>query len=105
MAPRRIPSATINARGYRSLRAQGRRLSSTATSHRHFAVPHGRPGGEAFGRIDDGVGVEAVMAVEVVDGAGLAEMLDTERLNTMPAHAAKPTQRRRMAVDHSDDAA
>jgi hypothetical protein len=29
--------------------------------------------------VDDGIGVHAVMAVEIVDGAGLAEMLDAER--------------------------
>src|ERR1700721_2742439 len=73
--------------------------------HRHFAVPHWRPRREAFGGVDDGVGVEAVMAIEVVDGAGLAEMLDAERLDAMPAHAAEPAERGRMAVDHGDDAA
>jgi len=31
--------------------------------HRHFAVPHRRAGGQAFGGIDDGVGVEAVVAL------------------------------------------
>ena len=37
--------------------------------------------------------------------AGLAEMLDAERFDPMAAHAAEPAERRRMAVDHGDDAA
>src|SRR3569832_2029734 len=47
-------------------------------SHRHLAVPHRRPDREAFRRIDDGVGVDAVEAIEVINGAGLAELLDAE---------------------------
>src|ERR1700677_805058 len=74
-------------------------------SHRHLAVPDRGAGGEAFGRIDDGIGVDAMVAVEVVDGAGLAEMLDAEGFDPVAAHAAEPTQCRRMAVDHGDDAA
>src|ERR1700694_1524832 len=45
------------------------------------------------------------MAIEVVDGAGLAEMLDAERFHPVTAHAAEPAERRGMAVDHGDDAA
>src|SRR5882762_6578846 len=67
----------------------GRRLFQIP-SHRHLAVPHRRAGGQRFRRIDDGVGVDAVVAVEVADGAGLAEMLDAERFDAMPAHAAEP---------------
>src|SRR5260370_1373974 len=94
------PSATTRAGDYGSLLSQGRQI----LSHRHFAVPHRRAGGEAFGRVDDGVGIDAVVAVEVIDRAGLAEMLDAERLDTMPAHAAEPAERRGMTVDHGDDA-
>src|SRR5579863_10064378 len=84
----------------------GRHLGpSGPASHRHFAMPHRCAGGEAFGRIEDRVGVEAVVPIEIVDGAGLAEMLDPERLDAMAAHAAEPAQRRRMAVDHGDDTA
>src|SRR3954468_21932457 len=68
-------------------------------------MQHRRAGGEAFGRIDDGVGVDAVVAVEVGDGAGLAELLDAERLNAMAADTAEPAERRRMAVDYSHGAA
>src|SRR5579859_1667902 len=74
-------------------------------SHGQFAVTHRRPGGEAFGRIDDGVRIDAVMAIEDVDRAGLAEMLDAERFHPMAAHAAEPGQRRRMAVDHGHEPA
>src|SRR3954467_12104113 len=48
---------TTAPRGYGSLRSQGRRLL-----YRRLAVPHRRPDGQAFGRIDDGVGVNAVVA-------------------------------------------
>ena len=41
-------------------------------SHGQFPVPHRRAHSEAFGRIDDGVSVDAVVAIAVVDGAGLA---------------------------------
>ena len=68
-------------------------------------MAHRGAGGDAFGRVDDSVGVDAVVAVEVVYGAGLAEMLDAERFHPVAAHTAEPTQRRRMAVDHGDDAA
>src|SRR5258708_6644249 len=74
-------------------------------SHRHLPVPYRRTGGQGFRRVDDGVGVDAVVAVEVADRASLAEMLDAERFNLVTAHAAEPAQRRRMAVDYGDDAA
>src|SRR5215471_7382575 len=74
-------------------------------SHRHFAMQNGCARGQALGGIDDGVGVDAIVAIEVVDGAGLAEMFDAERLDAVTAHAAEPAERRRMAVDHGDDAA
>ncbi len=38
------------------------------------------------------------MAVEVGDGAGLAEMFDPERHRAMPGDRAEPGERRRMAV-------
>src|ERR1700728_1053154 len=71
--------------------------------NRHFAVPDRTAGRDAFRRIDDGVGVDAMVAVEIVDGAGLAEMLDAEGFDLVAAHAAEPSQCRRMAVDHGDD--
>ena len=37
------------------------------------------PRRDSLGGGDDGVGVDAVVAVEVLDRAGLAEMLDAER--------------------------
>src|SRR5580692_11724968 len=80
-------------------------MAALKQSHRHLAVPHRGAGGEAFSRIDDSVGVDAVVTVEVVDGAGLAEMLDAEGFDPVAAHAAEPTQCGRMAVDHGDDAA
>ena len=45
------------------------------------------------------------MVVEIGDRAGLAEMLYTQRPGAMSVHRAKPAERRRMAVEHRDDAA
>src|SRR5580692_6369186 len=84
---------------------QDGRLSFQPMSHRHLSMPYRRAGGEAFSRVDDGVGVHAVVAVEVTDTAGLAEMLDAERFDPMAADAAEPAQNSRMTVDHGDDAA
>ena len=67
-------------------------------------MAHWLAGCQAFRCIDDGVSVHAVMAIEIADRAGLAEMLDTQSLDAMPMHAAEPTQRRGMAVDYGDDA-
>src|SRR5215471_6258345 len=53
---------------------------TTAGLHRHFAVQDRGTGRKACGGVDDGVGIDAVVAIQVVDGAGLAEMLDPERL-------------------------
>ena len=36
-------------------------------SHRHLAVPHRGADGQGFGGVDDGVGVDAVVAVEVAE--------------------------------------
>src|SRR5450755_60045 len=44
-------------------------MTTSISSHRHFAMQHGRAGGQAFGRINDGVGVDAVVAIEIIDGA------------------------------------
>src|SRR5665647_12386 len=71
--------------------------------HRHLAVPHRRSGGQAFRRVDDGIGVDAIVAVKVADAAGLPKVLDAERLDPVAAHAAEPAERGRMAVDHGDD--
>jgi hypothetical protein len=68
-------------------------------------MTHRRAGGEAFGGVDDGVGVDAVVEIEVGNRAGLAEMLDAEGFHAVAAHPAEPAQRRGMAVEHGDDAA
>lgn len=46
-----------------------------------------------------------MMPIEVVDGSGLTEVLDPQRFHAMPADRPDPAQRRRMAIEHSDDAA
>src|SRR5258708_24583238 len=42
--------------------------------------------------VEDGVGVEAVDAIEVGKVAGLAEVLDTQRACPVPRHSAQPRQ-------------
>src|SRR5260370_19621659 len=60
-------------------------------SHRHLAVPHRRAGGDCFRGVDDGVCVDAVVAIEIVDCAGLPEMLDAQLFDLVAAHAPSPT--------------
>ena len=65
--------------GQRYDRSKTRRLllspSPGAAAHagldRHFAMQNRRAGGQRFGRIDDRVGIDAIVAIEVGDGAGL----------------------------------
>src|ERR1044071_2255605 len=54
---------------------------------------------------DDRVGVDAVVAIELRNRAGLAEMLDAERAGAMAKDRAKPAERRRMRVADRHDAA
>src|SRR5438105_12791973 len=65
-------------------------MTAADVSHRHLPMPHRRSHHQAFGRIDDRVGVDAVVAVEVANSTGLAELLDAERLGAVAAHAAEP---------------
>ena len=64
-----------------------------------------RRAGQAFRRINDGIRIHAVVTIEIVDRAGLAELLDPQRLDAMATDRAQPAQRRRMAVDDGDNAA
>jgi hypothetical protein len=66
-----------------------------ANSYRHLAMPYRRTRRQSLRRIDDGVGVHAVVAVEVADGAGLAEMRDVQRyprfdLPILEPHSSAP---------------
>ena len=60
---------------------------------------------DGFGSSNDGVRVDAVVGVEILDRAGLPEMLDTERTHAMTGDRAKPAERCRMTIDHADNAA
>src|SRR5436190_16238027 len=68
-------------------------------------IAHRPARGERRGRGDNCVGIDAVVPVEVRDGAGLAEMLDAERTRAMSVHGAEPRESRGMSVEHGDDAA
>ena len=68
-------------------------------------VADGSAGRERLCRFGDPLRVDAEMAVEVGERAGLAEMLDTQRPRAMAVDGSQPGQRRRMAVEHADNAA
>ena len=54
-------------------------------------------------RRDDGIGIDAVMPVELGERSGLAEVLDAQGAYAMAGDGAKPCEGRRMAVKHADD--
>src|SRR5947207_15256683 len=89
----------VAAPGAQSRIRKGRQIAL----HRHFAVPHRGAGGDGFGGVDDGVGVDAVVAIEVIDRPGLPKMLDAERFRLVAAHAAEPAEGGGMAVHHGDE--
>src|SRR5689334_14848512 len=65
----------------------------------------GTAGGDGLGGADDGLGVDAVVAVEIGDGAGLAKVLDAKGADAMTVNGAQPGERRGMAVEHGDKSA
>ena len=48
---------------------------------------------------NDGVGVDAIVTIEIGKGAGLAEMLDAEWPHAMAVDRPEPSERRRMTVE------
>src|SRR5215472_16762984 len=54
---------------------------------------------------NDGIGVYAIVSVQLVNRSGLTEMLDPERTNPVAIDRAKPRQSRGVSVQHCDDAA
>jgi hypothetical protein len=64
------------------------RLKAPGGSH-HPEMPYRPPQRDSLRSGDDGVGVDAVVAVEVGDRAGLAEMLDAERPHAMAKDSAR----------------
>src|SRR5271168_564442 len=68
-------------------------------------IPDRPPRRDRLGGGDYRVGVDAVVAVKLVDRAGLAEMLDAKRPHPMAADRAEPRQSRRMPIEYADDAA
>lgn len=53
--------------------------------------------------VNDGVGVDPEMSVQVFNGAGLAKMFDPERSHPVPGHRPQPRQRRGMTVKDGHD--
>src|ERR1700756_330484 len=71
----------------------GATMDRYTSSYRHFAVQHRAAGGQAFRRIDDRIRINTVGPVELIDAAGLAEMVDAERFDPVAADAAEPAER------------
>ena len=65
-----------------------------------------RPAGcDALGCCDNGVGVNAIVTIEVGERAGLPKVLDAQRAHAMTEDCADPGEGGRMAVDRGDHAA
>src|SRR5262249_6835128 len=63
------------------------------------------PRADHLRRGNDGIGIDPIVPVEVGDGTRLAEMLDTEWPDAVAVDRAEPCQGRRVAIQHSDNAA
>src|SRR5215213_11421593 len=60
---------------------------------------------DRLGSRDDRIRVDAVVAIEIGERSGLAEMLHAQRARAMTMDRAEPAERRRMRVAYSDNAA
>ena len=61
-------------------------------------------GCDALGCCDNGVGVNAIVTIEVGERAGLPKVLDAQRAHAMIEDCADPGEGGRMAVEHRHDA-
>ena len=61
--------------------------------------------GERAGRRDDALRVEPVVPVQVGHRSGLSETLDAQGPGAVTHHGAEPAERRRVPVEHRDEAA
>ena len=76
-----------------------------AVLRQRLEIPNRPPGSESGRGGDDGIGVYAVVPVELRNGTGLPKMLDPERSHPVAVDGTEPSERRRVAVEHRDDAA
>src|SRR3569833_3223372 len=53
-------------------------------------ISHGPSVRCSLGRMNNRVGIDVIVMIEIRDRSGLAEMLDPERLDAMALHAAEP---------------
>ena len=56
-------------------------------------------------RRDDGVGVDAIVPIELGERARLAEMLNAQRARSVSGNSAEPAESRWVAIKHGDNAA
>lgn len=75
-------------------------MSRCGAANRDKALPPVHPCGNT--RVDDAFGIESVMAVEVRNVAGLAEMFHTERMDAVSSDRSEPGEGRRMAIEDGD---
>src|SRR5690606_8882826 len=84
---------------------RSRRPPGSFVSAERPEVPDRPAGRQRLGGRDDGLGVDAVVPVEVGEAARLAEVLHSEGTGAVAADGAQPGERRRVAVEHRHDAA
>ena len=63
-------------------------------------MPQGSPRGSELSRQRNALSIDAIVAVKVGDGPGLAEMLDAECAHAVAVDRAQPGQGRRVPVEH-----
>lgn len=54
---------------------------------------------------DDGIGVDAIVPIELGERARLAEVLDAQRACSVSGNGADPGKSRRVPIKHGDNAA
>ena len=62
-------------------------------------------GRDCLRRRDDGIRIDAIVAIKIGQRAGLAEMLNTKWPHPVTGDCAEPGQCRRMPIEDTDDAA
>jgi hypothetical protein len=58
-----------------------------------------------IGCMNDGIGVNAMVTIEIGDSASLSKVLDAEPFGAVPIDSPKPSKRCGMAVEDGYDAA
>ncbi len=100
---RRNRTPQLRARGSRFCKAAPRAVTAACLRQR-LQIPDRPSRRDRLRGGDDGVRVDPIVAIEVHQRAGLAEVLDAERARAMAVDRAEPAERGRMRVAHRHDA-